>query len=340
MCYNPTIAELNIAADGKKTMVFRESKRKTKEWQNGMPLMAGDIYPDKKAFRAYPKTLQKLMRKKRIVYKADVRIACRNCEICLERKSKEWALRAIHESSLYRHKDGTSKNIAVTLSMRNEEVQKRDGKISRRDMQLFLKRLRKHKAMTGDTIRVMYSGEYGDKTKRPHYHAILFNCDFEDKVFEKKTGAGTKLYRSKTLEQIWGLGHVWIGEVTYKSAAYIARYTFKKLGKITTNLPTKEFIQASNRPGLARDWLDLYGLTDIYACQLARLQKPQVIPKYYDDWLKKKHEEIYNQIKKYRCETINPNHPDKTYERLQDARRIKQMQFKKLVRGTVPIAEA
>ena len=70
-------------------------------------------------------------------------------------------------------------------------------------------------------------GEYGEKFARAHYHACLFNYDFEDKELWKDK-QGTKLYISETLNKLWKKGFSTIGQVTFDSAAYVARYILKK----------------------------------------------------------------------------------------------------------------
>ena len=93
-----------------------------------------------------------------------------------------------------------------------------------------MKRLRIHykRNHNVDNIRYYLAGEYGSKTERAHYHAIMFNLPIADLKKEKVSGSGNVLYTSKELNKIWGKGYVWIGEVTWNSASYVARYVMKK----------------------------------------------------------------------------------------------------------------
>lgn len=69
---------------------------------------------------------------------------------------------------------------------------------------------------------------------RPHYHAIIFGYDFKDKEQYATNKQGDKLYTSKELQKYWSIdgdpvGFVAIGEVTFESTAYVARYITKKI---------------------------------------------------------------------------------------------------------------
>ena len=77
-------------------------------------------------------------------------------------------------------------------------------------------------------VRFFHCGEYGELLYRPHYHACLFGFDFSDKVLWSTRG-GVRLYRSKILEKLWTFGFSTIGDVTFESAAYVARYCTKKI---------------------------------------------------------------------------------------------------------------
>ncbi|AXH77031.1 MAG: replication initiator protein [Microviridae sp.] len=171
-------------------------------------------------------------------------------------------MRCMHEKRLHRE------NCFITLTYDNEHLPP-FGTLVKRDLQLFMKRLRKE---FGDGIRFYGCGEYGDLNKRPHYHVLLFNHDFSDK---RKIGAnrrGDNYYSSAVLSRLWPMGHNLLGEVTFDSAAYVARYVMKKLtgppakgaydvrdgdGVIHTRIP--EFTCMSRRPGIGRGWYDRYG---------------------------------------------------------------------------------
>ena len=127
-----------------------------------------------------------------------------------------------------------------------------------------MKRLRKR--WPKDRIRFYMCGEYGDLKGRPHFHACLFGFDFPDKEVYSKRGDVT-LYSSKMLDEIWGKGMCIIGDVTFESAAYVARYIMKK---ITGNLAeshynglTPEFNKMSLKPGIGSEWFDKFS-SDVY----------------------------------------------------------------------------
>jgi hypothetical protein len=82
----------------------------------------------------------------------------------------------------------------------------------RKDFQDFMKRLRKHANRT--KIKYFATGEYGDRTERPHYHAIIFNLP---KPFDKY------------IKKAWKYGHIHIGDVTEASIMYTTKYTLKGL---------------------------------------------------------------------------------------------------------------
>jgi hypothetical protein len=75
-----------------------------------------------------------------------------------------------------------------------------------------MKRLRK---LTANKLKYYACGEYGSTNKRPHYHAIIFNCPDPELFFEawKKDG----VY----------FGEVHVGNVTGNSVAYVMKYIDK-----------------------------------------------------------------------------------------------------------------
>jgi len=147
-------------------------------------------------------------------------VPCGKCIGCRVDRSIAWGVRCHHEAQMH------PKNIFLTLTYDNEHVPS-DYSVKLHDFQTFMKRLRKHVYPT--KIRYFACGEYGDNYLRPHYHALIFNYDFNDKT---KSSIRNKLpvYTSPTLSQLWPLGLHEIGTVTFKSACYVARYVMKKIG--------------------------------------------------------------------------------------------------------------
>jgi len=221
--------------------------------------------------------------KRSLVFKAEhglpgqIKIGCGQCIGCRLEYSRHWAVRCMAESQLHDY------NCFITLTYDHAKCPQDTGLV-KRHLQLFLKRLRKKCG----PFRYFACGEYGDQSNRPHYHAILFGLDFTDKILVSEK-QGRKLYTSPTLESVWGKGYVTIGEVTFESCAYVARYVVKKVtGKNKKRLDKKglkpyervdsitgeiipvqeEFTQMSRgqrtgKGGIAKEWYDKYK-TDCY----------------------------------------------------------------------------
>lgn len=155
-------------------------------------------------------------------------IACGRCMRCKLKRASDWAIRIVHEASLY------SDNCFITLTYDDANVP--DGRsLVKSDFQKFMKRLRKFSVKSrGRSLRYYACGEYGDRFGRPHYHAILLDFDFGDKVFQRYSSGGEKVYSSDILSQLWSsegvkFGFSEIGSVTRYSAGYVARYCTKKI---------------------------------------------------------------------------------------------------------------
>jgi len=190
-------------------------------------------------------------------------------------------VRCVHEAQMH------ESNSFVTLTYRDEELcfGYTHPTLEPRLLQLFLKRLRKK---YGNGIRFFACGEYGSDTRRPHYHAAIFGLDFEDKKL-CSTKNGNNLYHSDILDDIWTHGYCTIGDVTFESAAYVARYIMdKQLGPETTIYQElgiePEFVRMSRRPGIGKPFYDRYK-SDLFPQDKCIIRggiitKP---PKYYMD---------------------------------------------------------
>ena len=206
-----------------------------------------------------------------------LKLPCGRCIGCRLDHSKMWAMRCIHEKRL--HKQSSF----LTLTY-NDENLPAGGTLLSRDLQLFMKRLRKAR---GDGIRFFACGEYGDANNRPHYHVLLFNRDFPDKKFFKVSKSGENLYTSDAISKLWPIGYNVLGDVTFESCAYVARYVLKKYSGTDADDHysgrEKEFVRRSLRPGLGAEWFARYH-AEAYNHDSAVIAGREIpLPRYYDE---------------------------------------------------------
>lgn len=196
-------------------------------------------------------------KRKAVSHMHKVTIPCRGCIGCRMDHETTWMVRNLKEAQL--HKSSR----CLTLTYSDKHVP-RDYSLSRRAMQLFMKRLRKRFA--DSKLRFFLVGEYGSKTDRPHYHALIYGLP-SDGEYKWSSVEGRNYYRSSEVEKAWQeQGHVLIGDVTPQSAAYVSGYLLKNSDGWNKNyefshLETGELIErqapfmaCSNRPGIGRDW--------------------------------------------------------------------------------------
>lgn len=155
---------------------------------------------------------------------------CGKCAGCIRHFRQVWVTRAVLESFCH----DPNKNVFLTLTYSDESLPA-DLSVSKRDFQLFLKRLRKRCG----PLRYFACGEYGKRTFRPHYHAILYGFN------------GTE----DDIRACWPQGFIFTGTVTPSSCAYVAKYIAKRYDiawkeKLSTKGVSPEFSLCSRRPGL------------------------------------------------------------------------------------------
>lgn len=168
-------------------------------------------------------------------------LPCGTCEQCRIDQSNQTSTRALIEAQKW------PKNAFVTLTYDNEHLPK-DRSLKMRDLQLFWKRLRKKY-----NIRYLACGEYGPKTHRPHYHAIIFNYWPTDCKIHSINHQEDVLYISEELSKIWKNGFCIVAPVNYETCAYVARYVVKKAFGITAikiKRKEAEFRVSSRNPGI------------------------------------------------------------------------------------------
>lgn len=264
--------------------------------------------------------------------KTRLTLPCGQCQGCRLERSRQWATRCIHEAKMHKQ------NCFITLTYNDENYQ---YDLIYRHFQKFLKRLRKKYG----NVRYYMAGEYGENTGRPHFHACLFGIDFDDKKLFRQLPSGSILYTSKKLEDLWPFGYSTIGDVTFESAAYVARYVMKKVtgpnadnhyqaicpatGELRPIKP--EFNRMSLKPGIGRPFLDKFQ-SDIYPTGTIIMngskQKP---PRYY--------EKIYAELQPLKYEDLQyerlakVNYEDQTKQRLSDAETVLKAKIKHKKRG-------
>jgi len=139
-------------------------------------------------------------------------VDCGTCRSCRMKRRQEWASRMTHEMSTSTKKQA----LFVTLTYDKEHLPK-NGSVSVREMQTYIKRVRK--SLPGSKFRYYLCGEYGELFARPHYHLVL-------------VGLGMS-----AANVLW---HAWEKSSPYcfkceparsrKAFSYVAGYTAKKLG--------------------------------------------------------------------------------------------------------------
>lgn len=247
-----------------------------------------------------------------------LQLPCGQCIGCRLERSRQWAVRCVHEASLH------DRNCFVTLTYDEAHLPPR-GCLDYPAFQRFMKRLRKHARVP---LKFYMCGEYGPLTGRPHYHVCLFGFDFDDKTYWRTSDSGERCYRSADLAALWPLGNSECGLVTFRSAAYCARYCLDKVtgdlarfhyARQDENGPYElppEFNQMSRRPGIGLTWLERFH-SDVYphdyVVSNARECKP---PKAYDRWLARRFPDVLEDIQYRRGQDARAQFQENTDARL------------------------
>lgn len=213
------------------------------------------------------------------------------------------------------------RNVFITLTYDDRFLE--SPKLQLRDFQLFMKRLRKKlfteflekfgkenwkllskkeqkNAFKPHQISVLYTGEYGEKEKRPHWHAIVFNWCPPDPRHKYTSDRGDQVFTSQILGpatvdevddgkiRLWNSGIAEFGSVTLESAGYVARYALKKTVHGNDDdhdyqpISKKSSGRAIGRTWLEQNWRDTFnhGFLIVDGKRIP-------IPRYYEKWLRK-----------------------------------------------------
>lgn len=213
-------------------------------------------------------------------------VPCGKCTGCISDNAMAWSIRAYHESQSHLF------NSFLTLTYAPEFLPD-DGLISKKELQLFFKRLRR----SYSDFKYIACGEYGSKDHRAHYHAIIFGCAFDEAIYKynERVQDGNLIWDHKLLEKIWGRGFVTVGSVELASIMYVCRYTFKKVDDDDT------FRLASRKPSPGKNWLLKDGFLDDLRRTGTVTMEGQVfqIPQRYFDWADGELDEVKVKRRRY-----------------------------------------
>lgn len=195
-------------------------------------------------------------------------VRCGRCMACRLTKAADWSARILHEFHQFDYS-----GCFVTLTY-NDESLPPGGNLVKKDLQNFIKRLRKDVAPL--KIKYFACGEYGEDpihTKRPHYHAIIL---------------GIRPYQKQVIEDAWSLygtkkGHVVVGSVTDQSINYTTKYITKKLGGLQGQVEygTKTPPFQIQSQGMGLQWANENYTSLEETGKITIKGRPSGIPKYY-----------------------------------------------------------
>lgn len=211
---------------------------------------------------------------------------CGKCPLCIRKRLSNWIFRVQKEQQ----RALTSTFLTLTY---DDDNLPHNNTADKRDIQLFHKRLRKHRQAlpywNNYPLRYICVSEYGTQsTKRPHYHLIAFN--YPD---------------NKTVEKIWGKGYISQSPLTTNRIKYTLKYTFKNTNSLIKD--TRPTFQLTSQ-GIGSNYLTPstieYHNRQIENCYIIKPDgNTQSIPKYYKNKLYS--EEKAKEVTKYQQQRID-----------------------------------
>lgn len=297
---------------------------------------------------------------------SNLELPCGKCLGCQQTRANHWAERCKHEASLYHHCS------FLTLTY-NDYYQPDDKNVQGRDLQLFIKRLRKrlhrtlaqqetdkpsrhpgHRILSNprSPLRYFACAEYGGQTGRPHYHALLFNADFHGPRIG--VSHGNELRTNEHIASCWtdprtgaSYGNHTIGTAAAGAVAgYIAKYVLKshRYNALNNRICDRDgvFNEAWIRPpflrmskGIGMEWLNRYHNDLAKGFYTDSHGRKQSLPRYYKRTLKEIHKNTAMTLEYYQhiYELQNKESDKNTEARRLDAQRIHESKYNNDRRG-------
>ncbi len=283
--------------------------------------------------------------------RAHLPVDCGKCKACLLRKRSEMSTRLQHERSCH------EECCFITLTYNDSSLPKtdmrswKDGVMLERgdfwgkstllpsDVQKFIKRLRRHleykptrivdnRDHVTKPIRYFAVGEYGTKSRRPHYHIIIFGWRPSDMKVHELRG-NYAVCRSAQVEKLWKYGFSTVCDVTGGVVKYCARYVTKKFtsmhsDNVECSAVCPEFVlQSVRNGGIGAPWFDKWfsnlslGYVTVRADDNTFVKCS--IPRYYWTRCRKVKREFWLKLRDERLAFVerNKNHPA-SYEKWSD----------------------
>lgn len=205
-------------------------------------------------------------------------VPCGKCYACLYNKTSDWTLRLQIEYE--KNQIPNTSTLFVTLTYEDGSLPTVTrsgitfGVLNKRHIQLWLKRLRKR--LEPYRVRYFLCGEYGPRTLRPHYHAIIFGYPFD-------------LERAKEdIVKTWSKGFVVVKKVKSTHFAYCAKYcsSYTLLPQHLRSKSFRPFLLCSRRPAIGSAYLtdnmvEFHRQTLINSVRFDGIRRR--MPKYYRD---------------------------------------------------------
>lgn len=242
-----------------------------------------------------------------------IQVPCGHCLACRSKNRNDWTLRLVHEYECH----SPNSSSFVTLTYREYHLTFDEGiaTLNHRDVQLFLKRLRK----MGYTFRYFGVGEYCPSSGRPHYHILFF--------WTGPFGRPSDI----ELYQAWHAGFITQSPYSIRRVRYVAKYALQ----LATSLPGREPVYnfMSRNPGIGYSYLD-QNRDALSRKKSFKIDKVRYrVPRYYTSHLENPASRVHNALKYWSSEkylrVTDVKYLDAQQRRYDQYKKIKEKEFEK-----------